>query len=182
MLNGLSLLLVLANGTSAHSSQAATAQPPAIVHTVRVDSSGTRNVETHAVDRDISTLTIIGPDGPIAEATSRSSEKRILIELRERPLLDAKNPGSRAEAARQREQLVRDLAAIDARLHSRVPARVTRHFETLFSGVAATVSSEALAEIRASPSSLPFMKTSRCVRICGERAADRRRLSAAPTE
>jgi subtilisin family serine protease len=146
-----SLLLVIAQAIPAPS---AADQPgaalPRTVQTVRAENGGVVETQTGTVDADTTTLRFVGADGRVVEATS-GSEQRVLIEVRERPALDRKQPGKVDEAKKQREQLGRDLDALHARLRSKVPPKVRRHFDTLFSGIAATVDRKALPEIRRLP-------------------------------
>ncbi|MBV9495216.1 MAG: S8 family serine peptidase, partial [Acidobacteria bacterium] len=82
------------------------------------------------------------------------AEARVIIELAARPVRDRLHPGLLSEVARQREQLATDLAALDARIETRRPSRITRELHTLFSGVAATVDRDAIGDIRKLPNVL----------------------------
>jgi subtilisin family serine protease len=149
MLSAIPLWLVVAQSLAVPVPAAGPAQPQSVVQIVRT-RDGKVTTERRAVEPGLARATAIRPDGEIIESTA-PGEKRVLIELREPPTRHARRAGSAAEAGRQRAQLVRDLAAINARLNPRVPARVRRHFETFFSGVAATVDPAALEEIRRLP-------------------------------
>ncbi|MGZ8852535.1 MAG: S8 family peptidase, partial [Thermoanaerobaculia bacterium] len=117
---------------------------------VATGASSQIRTDTRSLERDASLVRFVESDGRVVEKSERG-ERRVLIELRARPSLDRKASGMDAEARRQREQLERDLAAIDTRVKARVPSRVTRRYQTLFSGVAAVVSAKSLAEIRRLP-------------------------------
>jgi subtilisin family serine protease len=140
MLPVLALPFLLASGLSAQR----------IEQAIHVDGAGTAQIDSRPVDAGTSTMRLIQAGGQVAE-TSWRAEARVLIELEARAVLDRVHPGSLAAAARQREQLARDLMALDARMQTRIPSRVTRTYHTLFSGVAATVDSAAVAEIRRLP-------------------------------
>lgn len=148
----LSLYLVLASGVSAPAPHAAASdpQPPKIVQTIRTQSDGTTKVDSRSVDPKATTLQSVDPAGRRIEATWQP-EKRVLIEIRERPAFDRVAPGSVAEALHQRQQLAQGLAEIDARLQPATPSKITRQYQTLFSGVAATVDSAVIDEIRELP-------------------------------
>ena len=153
MFSAIALALVLASGVSAPAAATTTAadlRPQKILQTIRAANDGTTTVERHSVDAAATTLRSVGPDGRVVEATW-GPEKRVLIEIREHPKLHRTLPGSAAVALLQRQQLERDLRSLDARLHTRTPSRITRQYDTLFSGVAATVDSAAIAEIRRLP-------------------------------
>jgi subtilisin family serine protease len=149
-----SLLLVIAQALPAPAAALTADQPPAAlqrsVQTVRAENGGAVETQTGTVDAETTTLRFVGADKRVVEAQS-GGEQRVLIELRERPALDRKKPGKADEAKKQREQLGRDLDALHARLQSKKPPKVRRHFDTLFSGMAATVDRKALAEIRRLP-------------------------------
>lgn len=108
----------------------------------------------------VDTVTVYQPGETVIRSVERdgtrhekkeSEERRVLIELRARPILDRQAPGAAAEVQRQRRQLIRDLEAIDQRVKGQTRARVRREYETLFSGVAATVSAAAIDDIRRLP-------------------------------
>jgi subtilisin family serine protease len=149
-----SLLLVIAQAIPAPSAASTADQPRTtvqrIVQTVRAENGGAAETQTGTIDADTTTVSFVGPDKRVVE-TQWGDEQRVLIELRERPALDRKKPGKADEAKKQREELGRDLDALHARLQSKVPPKVRRHFDTLFSGIAATVDQKALAEIRRLP-------------------------------
>ena len=117
------------------------------VQTVRVENDGTTKVDSRSVDAGATTVQFTEPDGRTVEATWLP-QRRVLIEIRERPLLDRAAPGSAAEGTRQRARLARDLSAIDALRKPRTPSRITREYRTLFSGVAATVDAAVIGDIR----------------------------------
>jgi subtilisin family serine protease len=140
----LTILLAVAGAVSAPALSQNTVQ------TIRVQNDGTTKVDSRSVDATATTVQFTGPDGRTAEATWLP-QRRVLIEIRERPVLDRMAPGSAAEATRQRARLARDLSAIDARRKPRTPSRITREYRTLFSGVAATVDAAVMDEIRKLP-------------------------------
>lgn len=148
------LLLVIAQAIPAPAAASTGDEPRAAlqrsVQTVRAENGGAVERQTGTVAAETTTLRFVGPDKRVVEAKS-GEEQRVLIELRERPVLDRNKPGKADEGKKQREQLGRDLDALHARLQSKVPPKVRRHFDTLFSGVAATVDRKALAEIRRLP-------------------------------
>jgi subtilisin family serine protease len=137
------LWVILGNGVSA---------PPSLraVHDRFLVRTVDGETIKEPIDPAVSVVQSIGPDGKVVE-TTWGGERRVLIELRARPILDRKSPGTAAETSRQQEQLARNLAALDLRLGSRKPARITRRFQHLFSGVAATVDAETVDEIRRLP-------------------------------
>ena len=146
----LSLYLVLAGGVSvaAPATQPATANQ--IVRTFHTAADGTTTVEERVVNAAETSVQTFGPNGRLYEATS-TAQKRVLIELHARPILDRTAPGSAAAVSSQRRQLGEDLASIDARLQTKTPSTITREYDTLFSGVAATVDAAAVEEIRRLP-------------------------------
>ncbi len=148
MLPVLSILLAVAGGVTAPA--LAQTLPQSTVQTIRLQSDGTTKVDSRVSDPTASTLRFSGTDGRTVEATWRP-QRRVLIEIREKPSLHRDAPGSAAEARRQRERLARDLSAIDARRKPPTPSRITREYQTLFSGVAATVDATVIGEIRKLP-------------------------------
>lgn len=124
--------------------------PQTIQQTIQVDGSGKVQVDSRSTQPGTSTVRLFQPDGRVMEKSWRA-DARVLIELEARPVLDGKHPGSEAAAAAQRDQLAQDLMALDVRLQSRTQSKITREYHTLFSGVAATVDSAAIAEIRQLP-------------------------------
>jgi subtilisin family serine protease len=152
MLATLSVFLFLASGVSAPAvtRSAASDRPQRIIQTVHAQNDGTTKVDIRSVDAAATTLQSTEPDGRVFTATWLP-EKRVLIELHARPVLDRANPGSVAEASLQREQLARNLMLLDDRLQARIPSQITREFQTLFSGAAATVDSSLIDDIRRLP-------------------------------
>lgn len=148
----LSLYLLLAGGAVAPAStpQPAVRDSQVTVQTFRVTDDGKTEVERHSVDSKATTIQYVESGGKAVRLTSLPV-KRILIELSAPPVLDQKTPGSVAEAAAQRRQLRLDLAALDTRLEPSIPSRVTREYQTLFSGVAATVDAKSIDDIRLLP-------------------------------
>lgn len=129
----LSLYLAIASG-------GVSATPPAanvIQQTVISDPSAT-------------TAEVLTRDGKGVQTTS-GGEQRVLIEMHEPPTLHRRTPGSFAEVARQRQQLARDLQALDRRRGAKKPSRIKREYHSLFSGVSAIVEAGAIDEIRKLP-------------------------------
>jgi hypothetical protein len=89
-----------------------------IIQTISTTKDGTTTVDSRFVDAAATTLHAIDGDGRIVEATWHPRQ-RMLIELAAPPRLDRDARGSVAVAASQREQLARDLMALDARLQTR---------------------------------------------------------------
>ena len=124
-----------------------TAPPsPGAVVTTRTLGGETNVLQTVRSEPGSTTLQVRTPDGRTVETTA-SAEKRVLIQLSARATLDRHAPGSAVEASLQRRQLALDLASLDARMRPRTPSRITREYETLFSGVAATVDAALVREI-----------------------------------
>jgi subtilisin family serine protease len=145
MVRTFSLCFVLATGVAASA-----AQPQKITQSIRTAGDGTTKVESRVVDSSATTIQTIDSTGRTT-VESWLPEKRILIEISARPTLDRASRGSLADIAQQQQQLARDLADIDDRLGTAIPSRITRQFQTLFSGVAATVDAAAIEEIRKLP-------------------------------
>ncbi len=124
------------------------APPHGIVQTVRVGPDGRSRSVTRSVDADQHSIVRAESDGHVVELTSRTGPRRVLIELRARPLLDRVVRGKGEVVAAQQDQLAQDLRAIDVRILSATPAQITRRYQLLFSGVAATVTPEAERQIR----------------------------------
>jgi subtilisin family serine protease len=151
MLPQLFLWLSLASGvTPSAPAQTLTEAPGVVTQTIRADGSGNTQAESHAIEPGASSMRFVQSGGPVVEATWHANA-RVLIEIHERPVLDRKQPGSASEVSRQLDQLALDLQSLDARLHSRSPSQITRRYQTLFSGVAATVDWSVIAGIRRLP-------------------------------
>src|SRR5258708_4351467 len=150
MLTQLFLWLFLASGAA----PSAPAQTPvnasrSVSRTVRSDASGNTQVESHSTaPGDSATRSI--QSGQVVESTWHANA-RVIIQIQARPVLDRMQPGTASETSRQLDQLSVDLETLDARLRPRTPSQVTRRYQTLFSGVAATVDSLVIGEIRRLP-------------------------------
>jgi subtilisin family serine protease len=150
MLPQLFLWLILATGATPPPAQASIEAPRAVAQTILADSSGITRVENHTLEPGDATTRYVQSGGKAGETTWHANA-RVLIEIQARPVRDRRNPGSVTETSRQREQLSTDLKALDVRLHPRTPSRITRELHVLFSGVAATVDSSVIGEIRRLP-------------------------------
>lgn len=148
MLPALSLLSVLAAGVFTAAPAAQT--PQRIVQTIRTAADGTTTVDQHLLDAAETTVHAIGPDGRVM-AAAWGPQRRVLIRLRARPTRDRAVPGNSAEISLQRRQLANDLTALDRRRQTKTRSRITREYDTLFSGVAATVDIAAIEDIRRLP-------------------------------
>jgi subtilisin family serine protease len=151
MLRHLFLSLILASGpTPSAPAQTPIQAPSAVAQTIRADSSGNTQVESLVVEPEASTMRFVQSGGPIVESTWRANA-RVLIQIQARPVRDRAQPGSALEVSQQLDQLALDLTALDARMQPRTPSQITRQYHTLFSGVAATVDSSVISEIRRLP-------------------------------
>jgi hypothetical protein len=124
-----------------------------VVETVLERSDGTRQVERRAVDPDRRETLRLEADGrvtPIAQPSR--SLRRVLIQLRDRPLLDAVAPGAIERVRTARNQLRLEVAELSTRLAIASDTAITREYELLFNGVAADVHADAVAQIAALPS------------------------------
>jgi subtilisin family serine protease len=148
----LSLYLVLTSAAAlpAPPPPAAAVKSRGIVQTIRTTETGKVEVDSQATEAGGSTIQFVEPGGRTVRISS-PAVKRILIQLNAPPVLDQDHPGVVAETSAQRQQLRNDLAALDERLKPSTLSRVTREYQTLFSGVAATVDAASIAEIRLLP-------------------------------
>jgi subtilisin family serine protease len=153
MIPQLFLWLILASGVTPHAqahAQATVDAPVVVSQTIRADSAGNTQVESHLTEPGASTTTLVQPDGRVVQSTWHANA-RLLIQIAARPVLDRNQPGAAADVSRQLDQLSLDLETLDARLHARSPSLITRRYQMLFSGVAATVDSAVISEIRRLP-------------------------------
>lgn len=137
---------------SGKATQVPAGPPVQITQTVRNGSDGSTRSTIRSVDPGARTTVRVEPDGRVVETVQQASgQRRVLVELRARPLLDRVAQGAAAEIAGQQERLAQDLRAIDAQVLASVPAQITRQYSLLFSGVAATMSAEAADQVRLLP-------------------------------
>jgi subtilisin family serine protease len=146
-----SILLASAVSAPATSAQSTATTGFSMVQTTRTGPDGKPEVQSHPIAANTAmTMQVVGNDGRIVE-TTRSAQRRLLIELAAAPLYDRLSPGFAEEISLQQDQLARSLEMLDERLQPDHPTQITREYSTLFSGVAATADSEMVAEIRLLP-------------------------------